>query len=214
MCSVYCRVKIDIPVWGIVLSPRFCMTKLPWRNTFTMSPMWIWPTWETKENVNTNYLSKTKSNLLHLLSLFISIGTRISLTDKQIVVVLGSQEGVIVEDLWECTYIELKVCVLLSWSPLQPSSSWDNSHARSPRSFPPWSCTVKKPNWTSRGTITYIFGSFSLGISVLIQISNGRTCSKVMLLTRSPTKMKSPEVLACRAMMLLKWLHSSLSSFS
>jgi len=26
--------------------------------------------------------------------------------------------------------------------------------------------------------------------------------------------MKSPEVLACSAMMLLKWLHSSLSSFS
>ena len=61
-----------------------------------------------------NFLHKTKSNLLHLLSLFISIGTRISLTDKQIVVVLGSQEGVIVEDLWECTYIELKACVLLS----------------------------------------------------------------------------------------------------
>ena len=111
-------------------------------------------------------------------------------------------------------YYKVKPCELLSWSPPQPSSSWDNSHARSPRSFPPWSCTVKKPNWTSRGTITYIFGSFSLGISVLIQISNGRTCSKVMLLTRSPTKMKSPEVLACRAMMLLKWLHSSLSSFS
>ena len=48
-------------------------------------------------------LFETTSNLLHLLSLFISIGTRISLTDKQIVVVLGSQEGVIVEDLWECT---------------------------------------------------------------------------------------------------------------
>ena len=49
-----------------------------------------------------NVLPKAKSNLLHLLSLLISIGTRISLTDKQIVVVLGSQEGVIVKDLWEC----------------------------------------------------------------------------------------------------------------
>ena len=35
-----------------------------------------------------------------------------------------------------------------------------------------------------------------MGISVLFQISNGRTCNKVMLLTRSPTKIKSPEVLA------------------
>ena len=41
-----------------------------------------------------------------------------------------------------------------------------------------------------------------------------KTCKRVMLRTRSPTNMKSPDVLAWRAMMLLKWLHSSLSSFS
>ena len=40
------------------------------------------------------------------------------------------------------------------------------------------------------------------------------TCKSVMLRTRSPTKMKSPRVLRYKAMMLLKYEHSSLSSLS